>query len=631
MRELPSADVTWREDGYPFSARFGDVYFSGDGIAETNHVFLDGIGAPDVWRGARNFTIAETGFGTGLNFLSAWALWRETAPAGARLDFVSVEGFPLDEDTMVRAHRSLGALRPLADALRAALPTRKPGFHSVSLDGGRVRLLLLYGEAADMLAALEAGVDAWFLDGFAPAKNPEMWSEAVIGQVARLSRAGARLATFTAAGAVRRALEAAGFAMEKRPGLEKRECLAGRFVCAVGDADPAPWFSWPGPLKPGSHVAVVGAGIAGATAARALCDAGFDITVHEAGPAVASGASGTPVAIMQPRPLIGNGADGLFHAAAYRTALELYDRLEAAGKAVWRQRGLLVLGRDAGDVERYGKLDHGETVDGAEAARRAGIEVGLPGTWFGAAGALDASALCRALLDGIEVRCGKAVGAEDAAGGADAVLLAAGHATLELSGFDQLGLNANRGQLTRIAPSAALAGQAAPVTYGGYLVKDGGGHVIGSTYRRVAEVSDGTWQSPDAADDAANLALLAGRMPVFDDAIADAGAAWVGLRATTADRLPVLGPVPDVAAYEAGYARLRHGPAVGPFPNARFRSGLYVLAGLGSRGFLTAPLSAEIVAAGLAGRPRPQPKPVLAALHPARFLINRLRRRRPGA
>jgi tRNA 5-methylaminomethyl-2-thiouridine biosynthesis bifunctional protein len=638
MRELPSAEVTWR-DGHPYSGRFGDIYYSDDGIAETHHVFLDGIGAPDCWRGRREFTIVETGFGTGLNFLAAWARWRETAGADARLNFVSVEGYPLDFDALARAHEGLGPLRALADELREKLPRRFKGFHAVDLDDGRVRLLLLYGEAAAMLGELTGEADAWFLDGFAPGKNPEMWSDAVFAEIARLSRPGARLATFTAAGRVRRALEGAGFAVERRPALQKRECLSGTFTGGGAGTTDRPWFAWPNSFAVGSRIAVIGAGIAGATAARALTDGGFDVVVYEAGPGAASGASGTPAAVVQPRPLTGEGVDASFHAAAFRTAASLYDSLTRAGHAVWRQRGVLVLGRDAADAARYRRLaesgllgpDAGEWIDASEASRRSGLAIDLPGTWFHAGGALDGGEVCRVLLAGIEVRYGERVTSEQALADADAVVMAAGFATAALADCAAMGLHANRGQLTQIAPAATAAGQRAPVTYGGYLVTAPGEAMVGSTFQRLDNPDSGAWRSPVASDDASNLALLANRLPAFGSATADAASSWVGLRATTEDRLPVLGPVPDAAGYAEAYARLRHGPSAGPFPIAPYRPRQYALAGLGTRGFLTAPLAAALLAEHLAGRPVALPRSAFDAMHPARFLIRDLKRARSGA
>ena len=257
---LGTARLDWR-DGVPCSADFGDIYFSPKGgLDEARHVFLDGIGGAGVWQGRPRFTVGELGFGTGLNVLALWNSWRRTAPADARLHVVSVEGFPLEPVDLADAHAGFPELAPLAAELRAAYPRRVPGFHRLRLDGGRIALTLLFGPAAEMLEKLAARVDAWFLDGFAPRRNPAMWTDAVFRQVARLSAPGARVATFSAAGAVRRGLAAAGFAMAKRPGFAgKLECLAGRFDAALMDDGGAPWYA-ADPVRHGGSVGTAGTG-----------------------------------------------------------------------------------------------------------------------------------------------------------------------------------------------------------------------------------------------------------------------------------------------------------------------------------------------------------------------------------
>ena len=264
------ARATW-QDGALRSEAFGDVYFStAGGLAETRHVFLEGIGAPGCFAGRQRFVLGELGFGTGLNFLALWDLWRKSAPPAARLHVVSIEGYPLSTADMAAAHAAFSELASLAAELRDRLPPAVAGFHRLRLDGGRVALTLLYGPVHGMLENLAGRVDAWFLDGFAPARNPEMWTPEIFRRIARLSAPGARLATFSAAGAVRRGLAEAGFAVEKRPGFgSKRECLAARFTGPMAPDEAPPWFAAPAPLAPGTRVAVVGTGIAGRAAARA--------------------------------------------------------------------------------------------------------------------------------------------------------------------------------------------------------------------------------------------------------------------------------------------------------------------------------------------------------------------------
>ena len=224
--EPPALDLS--RPGAPASAAFGDVYHSADGgLEEARAVFLGGCSLPGAWRGRQRFTIAETGFGTGLNALAAWRAWRESGARG-RLRMVSVERYPFDRDTLAALLAPFRAeLGEEMDLLLRAWPGRVRGVHR--LDLGDLTLELWHMDVADALALVRLRADAWFLDGFAPSRNPEMWSPALLARVAELSAPGARLATFTVAGSVRRALADAGFAVKRVPGFgAKRQRLEAR-------------------------------------------------------------------------------------------------------------------------------------------------------------------------------------------------------------------------------------------------------------------------------------------------------------------------------------------------------------------------------------------------------------------
>ena len=211
------------------SQEFDDVYFSaGDGLAETRHVFLDGNGLPETWSGAKQFVIGETGFGTGLNFLAVWKLFGETAAEGQKLHFISVEKFPLSAEQIDEALSHWGELDEYRAQLVEVYPENPIGVFEH--DFGRVKLTITFDDVVDGLKQADTIVDAWFLDGFRPSSNPEMWTDAVFEQVARLSKEGTRFATFTSAGFVRRGLEAVGFDVKKVPGFgRKREMSVGVF------------------------------------------------------------------------------------------------------------------------------------------------------------------------------------------------------------------------------------------------------------------------------------------------------------------------------------------------------------------------------------------------------------------
>jgi tRNA 5-methylaminomethyl-2-thiouridine biosynthesis bifunctional protein len=232
MMQTTPAVLEWR-DGLPYSTAFDDVYFSSDdGLLETEYVFIQGNALISRWQSlAKNsFTILETGFGTGLNFLCACKYWLEHTPANAVLHFTSVEKYPLSRVDMHKAQQHWPTLKPIADELltqyEALLNTG-----TAMLFNDRIRLQVLLGDATECLSKLDTKADAWFLDGFAPSKNPEMWQQALFEQMARLSHSKTTFATFTSAGIVRRGLEAAGFKVNKQPGFgKKREMISGYFI-----------------------------------------------------------------------------------------------------------------------------------------------------------------------------------------------------------------------------------------------------------------------------------------------------------------------------------------------------------------------------------------------------------------
>ncbi|GJL85007.1 MAG: hypothetical protein DHS20C02_07820 [Micavibrio sp.] len=215
------------------SQQFDDVYFSAeDGLAETHHVFLKGNDLPGRWQGLGDgkarFVVAETGFGTGLNFLATWKLFEETAEAGQALDFISFEKFPLSVEEIREALALwVDEFEGRVENMLGLYPLRVPGFHRIVLNE-RVSLTLVFDDVNEAMAQLEAEVDCWFLDGFKPASNPEMWSETVFAQMARLSKKGASFATFTSAGFVKRGLREAGFEVRKVPGF------GGKWAMLVG-------------------------------------------------------------------------------------------------------------------------------------------------------------------------------------------------------------------------------------------------------------------------------------------------------------------------------------------------------------------------------------------------------------
>lgn len=628
----PPADLDW-EGGAPRSRRFADIYFSGDGEAETAHVFLAGNNLEARFAAARRFAVGELGFGSGLNFLKCWSLWDAVKkPADARLDFFSVEAFPLGSEDMSRAHAAWPGLGARAARLRAVLPPPARGFQRIDV-APDVTLTLAYGDALAMLARAEGAMNAWFFDGFSPAANPEMWRTEIFNEAARLSKPGATFATFTVAGAVRRALGEAGFAPEKRPGFgRKKEMLAGVLAAPPRRSRRAPWFQAENLSAPphGARIAIIGGGVAGASLAYAARRAGLRPTVIES-EAPAAGASGNPGGLIMPRLDLGGGPAARFFLAAYLHTIRLLTDLEAAGgESLFSPCGALL---GAATAEGRARLDK---IAAAALLPPDWLEWREDGLFFPQAGVVAPAAFVRRLIAGAETVIAPARRIARAADGTlsvetdkgalgpfDAVILAHGVDALRFAEARTLPLVPVGGQIDWF-PEAAAPPHA--LAYGPYAAPaPGGGLLIGATYDRLAR---GAEPSPTRAASEANIAAIAGFAPGIAARLDPRDSRpRASRRCQTPDRLPVAGPLPDIARYGAEYDDLRLG-ARRAFPPGAALPGVFILSGLGARGLVTAPLAAAMIVAEMTGAPAPVDHEIAEALHPARFFIRDLKRAR---
>ncbi len=653
---MPDPGLVWEPGRTPAASRFGDIYFNRNGgLPEARHVFLDGCGLTQAWREQCAFTVGELGFGTGRNFLATWELWKRTSRPGARLHYVAVEGYPLTRTELGACLDQWPELAHLACGLLKVYPEPQPGFHRL-FPGDGITLTLLYGDAVDALSQLEADVGAWFLDGFAPEKNPAMWSAAVFTEMARLSHAGTRLATYSVAGEVRRKLDEAGFEVSKAPGFgAKRDMLRGQFRGPARKSALQPWFAKPQRPKQG-HAVIIGGGIAGTSTAHALMRRGWHTTIIDRRGALAYEASGNPAGVLMPRLTAAPNLDGRFYAAAWRFALQTIEDLGGAGDATSRDHcGLLHLATDDAEAARHiaiaaeGPLPDSllVRVDAAEASDIAGCALPYSALYFPQGGWLKPRAFCAALAGSTHRLLNVDVGAihhnngvwriSDAAGHvcaeADVVILAnaLGAANLPISTW--LPLKARRGQITLAPPTSMSAQLRTVLAYGGYMTpaipsSNDGAHCIGATF---------DWVDTDAfdidprvveGDHARNLADLARALPEMmagSDVRSLTGRA--AYRCTTLDHLPIVGPMPEQTTYLRDFAELRHGHPWARYPEAVYQPGLYALTGLGARGLVSAPIAAEVLASMIAGEPWPLERDLVTALHPGRFLVRDLKRR----
>ncbi|MEQ1820284.1 MAG: bifunctional tRNA (5-methylaminomethyl-2-thiouridine)(34)-methyltransferase MnmD/FAD-dependent 5-carboxymethylaminomethyl-2-thiouridine(34) oxidoreductase MnmC, partial [Terricaulis sp.] len=614
MPRLPPApDLEWSEDGSSLrAAAFGDIYFSKDGgLAEAEAVFLAGTGLPELWQNRDRFALCELGFGSGLNILALWSAWKKTRIPHAQLHISTIESFPLARADAERVLSNFSEVSELSEKLLANWPVRAYSPQRLWFPEDGLSLTLFTGEAEKVLAGLTGSFDAWFLDGFAPARNPEMWSPALFQQIARLSAPGARAATFTVAGDVRRGLEAAGFAVEKKPGFgKKRERLEARFVEAGAPPPVAPIYPYAG-CNP-KRVAVLGAGIAGASVAQALVRRGVEVVVLEAARELGAGASGNPAGLVMPR-LDRGGALSEVHLAAYLNAIALYEALSVIKACGVEQRA---------------------SSDGTEALDDLLNDPPLPADWFsqlpnGAAfharaGVVMPQRAIARMLDGAQVIFESPVQRLDRDGDgwivlapdgrallrADAVVLACGAALTAFEPASFLPIAISYGQIEwGKGPALDHA-----LTRGSYVAPFDGGVLFGATFDKQA--------APEMLDARSrNLAALRELAPEIAASVDESSLrSRASERATTPDRAPIAGLLPDAEAWLAQYADLAHGRAANPNAPPPAHAGIYVIGGLGARGLTLAPLLGEVLAGEMCNEPGLLSQLARDAIHPARFL-----------
>lgn len=641
----------------PYSPQYGDIYHSSqDPLGQASHVFLRGNGLPERWRGRERFTVCETGFGLGINFLTMWQAWREDPERSSRLHMVSIEAHPFEVAQLAYWWRRClpDSLQSLAVELAAKWPLLLPGLHRLEFDHGAVTLTLAFGKAHAVLPQLQLAADAFFLDGFAPQRNPEMWSDDIMMQLAELGAANATAATWATAGAMRHGLRAAGFVVAKRPGFgPKREMTVATLPLAGGRAIEAA-----GSVRRAGRAIVIGAGLAGSGVARGLAERGWLVDVVDRGALRRqAGSPGHLAAALTPmvdaedsvrarlaragalRAAVrwqqltasagdaglecahgGNGAGSAFTAKVHgaehdRTPSVLVMGTVQVAKARLLNRANALAAWEAGIAALRFPADWVHSVDAAEASRLAGQTVGRGGLYFPGGLLVRPQALCSALLDHPSIRqvtnTVRALSRTPAGGwqvactsgspmDADVIVLATARDTprvLASSGLAwPLGdtMQHVAGQIT-LMPAASLmhGGPRCIVAGEGYVLPSVAGWcVAGSTYDHDA--SPGTAAPVSDAGHAGNLARARSLLPhLLPGSDLPGLAGWGGWRAVLRDRMPAIGEL-------AG------------------SPGVWMATGYASRGITWSSLAGDLIGGCLAGEPAVLERNLMQAMSPQR-------------
>jgi tRNA 5-methylaminomethyl-2-thiouridine biosynthesis bifunctional protein len=618
---LKPARLQWSENGDLESLDYGDVYFQrGAGFAESDYVFLqhNKLAERFTTMNSGSFHIGELGFGTGMNFLLTAKLFLDLAPADARLVFASIEKHPIPPDMLRQIYNHWPEHHAITQDIIQQYPPMIEGFHTLLLGGGRIRLMLCLGDVADMLPQIDGQFDAWFLDGFSPAKNPDMWQENIYTQVAARTKPQGTMATFSVTGPMRRTFRELGFDVQKVKGFGIKWSMT--MAQKTGDAMTPPARQ---------HIAVLGAGIAGCSAAYALARRGHRVTMIDRQTDIAQETSGNPVGIVYPKITVAPSALGHMHSHGF-----CYTRMMAAALPVasWRPCGVTHIDKDAAETTRHQKqisenalpADYAFHDDGglqqpmagylsppdfcAELSRHSGIEK----IFTKSAASLKQDGDVWHVLD----RNGDIICT------VDAVVIALGNHSREVAQTDWLPLQSLRGQITYVTPTETSAQLRHVICHEGYITPPVNGvQYIGATFQKEPVAA------PDirAADHDENIQKLAHYLPQMQIGRDAVTGGRTGYRATTPDRLPMAGAVPDAPQILQDFADLRRG-AREKEQNPALLRGLYITTGHSAHGMSSAPLCGEIIAAMISQEPLPVPYAVAQSLAPVRFLLRGLKR-----
>jgi tRNA 5-methylaminomethyl-2-thiouridine biosynthesis bifunctional protein len=569
-------------DGTPFSAAYGDIYHSAAGGPEqSRHVFLAGNGLPERWRGAERFVVFETGFGFGLNFLVTWQAWRRDPQRCARLHFVSVEKYPFSLEDLRLAHARYPELAREAQALHASWPMLVPGAHRLEFDDGKVVLTLFFADVK-VVRELRLAADAIYLDGFAPAKNPDMWSHALMRSISRLAAPGATAATWSVAAQVRDALERTGFSVEKRKGFaSKSEMLVASYQGrASARTTPA-----------SRSVSVIGAGLAGAAVCERLCARGWEATLYERNAEPAQEASGNLAGTFHPLMTPDDSVFARLTRAGFLYSLADWSKL---ANVRWDRCGVLQLARnekeEASQRAAIAALappsEYAQYVTRDEASQHAGVPVGASGLWFPEGGWIQPRELVRAQLEACGQRLERIFGKQlEALPPERPIVLAT--AADELQRVPHARMRRVRGQVTHI-PAERIDAPRVVVLRGGFVLPPVEGLcVVGASYDLEDEDA-----AVRADSHGGNIERLERILPALNPQELAPLQGRVAFRAVVPDRLPIVGEIAP---------------------------GVYCAIAFGSRGLVWAALAGELIGSMLEGEPMPIEGRLVDALSPARF------------
>lgn len=676
---LTPAQLSW-QGTTPVSVSFEDFYFStNNGLNESRYVFLKANGIPERYsakNSSQAFIISETGFGTGLNFLTSWQAWVKQAEPKRPLHFFSIEKYPLRKEDLAKALSNWPELKEPISALMDQYPPLISGLHTLDFEDGRVRLSLLFGDVLTELSGINFNADAWYLDGFSPKKNPDMWTNNFFKLIAEKSKPGTTFSTFTSASVVRKNLTEVGFHVHKQKGFGiKREMVCGFFSPTVSVLEKSKTtkslWSLPKPEISDSNlipvyqtkeknqydVAIIGAGLAGLSTAYELSQQGLKVCMLDKNSGPVQGASGqTQLAMYAKLP---SEANKLFHfiIQGLNGSMRFYNRLQDKTKQYgssefWHQTGLMQLAWNNKESIKQKSFirninlpkDIIQFIDAKSAAEKSSLDINVDALWFEKAGWLDPVKYADAILSNLPIDrlFSQKISALSFDEEKQNWLLATENNGVALSAKHVVIANSNdakyfpqvshlpskplRGQVTSIKQSD-LKSSKTVVCGEGYLCPPiDSWHHFGATFDLKCD--EAIIKESDAEQ---NIKSLKAWLPnwLLDSTVESAEYHHsAGLRCTTPDYLPIVGQAPIADKMIEDFAKLRVDSNACKDKHGSYYPNMFVNIGHGSKGLFTTPLAAQIIRYHICGGLPPCLEEHRVMLSPARFIIKHLTQRR---
>jgi tRNA 5-methylaminomethyl-2-thiouridine biosynthesis bifunctional protein len=665
MTSITHAQLAWNELGTPVSDQFDDVYFSNvNGLEETRYVFLQQNQLPERWVNSqeRRFVIAETGFGTGLNFLAAWQnfdMFRQQNPDSPlkELHFISFEKYPVNKKDLIKAHLAWPELASYATQLHHYYPIAVPECHRIILADGLITLDLWFGDIRDCMPLVatkkEGIIDAWFLDGFAPSKNPEMWNQNLFDNMAKLAKQSCTCATFTAAGFVRRGLLEAGFDVKKVKGFgTKREMIAGKITQKIDYSNIPPWFHYQATpaLK---DIAIIGGGIASATLAKTLTRRGYQVTLYCADESPAEGASGNRQGAVYPLLTPEHNATSRVFAPAFLFARQFIAQCALDFTFSHQWCGVTQLMWDEVSSTKLHKfIDSGfnpellTILDKSQTDEIVGLPCDMDSIYYPLGGWISPAQLTGELLNHLNRLSGCSVkydhkiedikwnvalntwqlSTKQTVFEHQTVVIANGHQFDQFIQTTSLPLAKVKGQVSHIPTTTRLEKLRSVLCYDGYMTPFDPStqqHCIGASYDRTH--IDNVFDQQAQAENKQKLVDCITNQSWTSDVNITANQSRQGVRCVSRDHLPFIGNIGQYQPIKSTYSKL-HQQTEAETENLPIYPNLYAFIGLGSRGLSSAPLMAELLASIMSNDPLPLAADLVNNLNPSRMWIRKLRK-----